>query len=199
MSIIYIVTSNPGKLKEISYIISKLSPSKFTFQAIDIDAVEIQGTPREVIEAKAHYVASQTPLRPLLLEDTSLKFNALNGLPGPYIKDFLKYLETDGLWRLIRTYPEQSATASTLFALVTVNGTHIIQGDVPGEIVEPRGERGFGWDAIFKPDGSNLTYAQMPEAEKLARFSSRTEAVKNMLNQYSTRVIQQVFGDRPFY
>jgi XTP/dITP diphosphohydrolase len=42
----------------------------------------------------------------------------------------------------------------------------VFQGEIRGEISpEPRGEGGFGWDPIFVPEGSELTYAQMGEAK----------------------------------
>ncbi|HMO02597.1 MAG TPA: non-canonical purine NTP pyrophosphatase [Oligoflexia bacterium] len=40
------------------------------------------------------------------------------------------------------------------------------EGSISGAIVRPRGISGFGWDAIFKPDGQNQTFAEMTLAEK---------------------------------
>ena len=40
------------------------------------------------------------------------------------------------------------------------------EGSISGAIVRPRGISSFGWDAIFKPDGQNQTFAEMTLAEK---------------------------------
>ena len=53
---------------------------------------------------------------PVIVEDTSLCFNALGGLPGVYIKWFLKNLGPDGLPRLISDWEDKSASAVCMFA-----------------------------------------------------------------------------------
>lgn len=61
-----------------------------------IDQVpEVQGSTQEVALAKCRAAAQQLQ-GPCLTEDTALSFHALNGLPGPYIKDFLQKLGLDG-------------------------------------------------------------------------------------------------------
>ena len=52
---------------------------------------------------------------PVIVEDTCLCFNALGGLPGPYIKWFLKNLGPDGLPRLISDWEDKSAHALCMF------------------------------------------------------------------------------------
>uniref|UniRef100_A0A8C9M362 XTP/dITP diphosphatase n=1 Tax=Panthera tigris altaica TaxID=74533 RepID=A0A8C9M362_PANTA len=93
---------------------------------------------------------------PVLVEDTCLCFNALGGLPGPYIKWFLEKLK-----------PE--AYALCTFALSTGDPSEpvrLFRGRTSGRIVVPRGCRDFGWDPCFQPDGYEQTYAEMPKAEK---------------------------------
>ena len=61
----------------------------------DIDLPEYQGTPEEVVRAKCT-LAAQHIKGPVVVEDTSLCFNALGGMPGPYIKWFLKEIGPAG-------------------------------------------------------------------------------------------------------
>ncbi len=62
----------------------------------DIDLPEYQGTPEEVAREKCKLAAKHVK-GPVIVEDTSLCFNALGGMPGPYIKWFLKEIGPTGL------------------------------------------------------------------------------------------------------
>ena len=62
----------------------------------DIDLPEYQGEPDDIARQKCEE-ATKHVSGPVLIEDTSLCFNALGGLPGPYIKWFLKNLGPEGV------------------------------------------------------------------------------------------------------
>ena len=61
----------------------------------DVDLPEYQGEPDDVSIQKCKD-AAKSITGPMLVEDTSLCFNALNGLPGPYVKWFLKKIHPEG-------------------------------------------------------------------------------------------------------
>ncbi len=61
----------------------------------DLDLPEYQGEPDDVSIQKCREAARRIP-GPVLTEDTSLCFNALHGLPGPYVKWFLKKIQPEG-------------------------------------------------------------------------------------------------------
>lgn len=69
-----------------------------TFQLIaqDIDLPEYQGEPEEIVKAKCALAAEHIK-GPVIVEDTSLCFNALGGMPGPYIKWFLQKVGPSGM------------------------------------------------------------------------------------------------------
>ena len=71
--------------------------SKLHFQIInnDVDLPEYQGDPDEVARAKSELAAKEIK-GPLITEDTCLCFNALGGMPGPYIKWFLQKIGPEG-------------------------------------------------------------------------------------------------------
>uniref|UniRef100_F7AJ54 Inosine triphosphatase n=1 Tax=Equus caballus TaxID=9796 RepID=F7AJ54_HORSE len=120
---------------------------------------------------KEHFMQSQAAQvqGPVLVEDTCLCFNALGGLPGPYIKWFLEKLKPEGLHQLLAGFEDKSAYALCTFALSTGDPSQpvrLFRGRTSGRIVVPRGCRDFGWDPCFQPDGYEQTYAEMPKAEK---------------------------------
>ena len=96
--IVYFVTGNPNKLKEFTQIIGEVSV--YEFQSKSIDLPEYQGEPEEIAIAKCKE-ALEIAKAPVLIEDTSLCFNALGGLPGPYIKWFLDKLKPEGSFKNI--------------------------------------------------------------------------------------------------
>ncbi len=140
-----------------------------TFQiSHDLDLPEYQGEPDEVSTQKCKEAAKFIK-GPVLVEDTCLCFNALGGLPGPYVKWFLKKIKPEGLYRLLHGYEDKSAYAMCQFAYHSGQASDEVKlftGKTHGAIVEPRGPRTFGWDPCFQPDGFDQTYAEMPKETK---------------------------------
>ena len=79
----------------------------------------------------------------VLVEDTSLCFNALNGLPGVYIKWFLEGIGHEGLNNLLMAYPDKSAYAQCIFAYAKGPDDEpvVFVGRTEGRIVPARGVR----------------------------------------------------------
>ncbi|CAJ0568521.1 unnamed protein product, partial [Mesorhabditis spiculigera] len=156
------VTGNLGKLKEVKEILTE-----FEIVNIDIDLDEYQGTPETIARKKCEDAVAAVQ-GPVLVEDTSLCFNALGGLPGPYVKWFLKAVKQEGITKMLAGYEDKSAYAQCVFAYCEGVGreVHIFDGRCPGKIVEPRGPRDFGWDPCFQPDGYEVTYAEMDKSIK---------------------------------
>ena len=73
----------PHRLEEVIAILGDSLPFNLISQKIDLP--ELQGEPDEVSKAKCALAAEQVK-GPVMVEDTSLCFNALGGLPGVYIK-----------------------------------------------------------------------------------------------------------------
>jgi inosine triphosphate pyrophosphatase len=78
--VVNFITGNAGKLSEVRAI---LEPA-IEVRSHTLDIEEIQGTIEEVTEAKCRKAADMIN-GPVLVDDTSLCFRALNGLPGPYM------------------------------------------------------------------------------------------------------------------
>jgi inosine triphosphate pyrophosphatase len=117
-----------------------------------------------------------------LVEDKSLHFHALGGMPGPYIKWFQDSLQSTGLYNILAAYENKSATAvCTLAFCPSPHADPILfTGECHGQIVEPVSGRGFGWDSIFVPDAlacSDRPFSLMSVEEK-NEHSHRGKAVR---------------------
>ncbi|RFU35884.1 hypothetical protein B7463_g422, partial [Scytalidium lignicola] len=168
------ITGNKNKLAEVKAILGDI----VDLQSQSIDLVEIQGTIEEVSLDKCRR-AAETINGPALVEDTALCFNALKGLPGPYIKWFLEALGHEGLNNLLAGFPDKSAQAVCTFAYCEGPGHEpiIFQGRTDGKIVPARGPPRFGWDPIFEYEGQ--TYAEMDKTEK-NEISHRYRALEKL-------------------
>ncbi len=145
-----------------------------------LDLVEIQSLDlEEIIKYKAEEAYRQVNV-PVLVEDTSLVFNALGKLPGPLIKWFLQQLGNDGLSDLLAAYRDRSAVAQVMFGYYDGTTLHTFEGQMRGRIApSPRGEKGFGWDPIFIPQGYDKTWGEMT-VEEQSETSMRKIALKKL-------------------
>ncbi len=174
---IYIATSNANKVREIQAILNT------PVEQVEIDLSEIQSIDVEaVIEHKAREAYLRLG-RPVLVEDTGLSIHAWNGLPGALVRWFLKAVGPAGICRMLDRFTDRSATAKTCLGLLDGAQVQVFTGQIHGFIAtEPRGEHGFGWDAIFIPAGFEKTFAEMSPEEKAA-ISMRRKAV-DLLKAY---------------
>jgi inosine triphosphate pyrophosphatase len=170
------VTGNENKVKETEKIIGPLT-------VCDIDLPEYQGTPENIAKQKC-ILASQRVKGPVIVEDTSLCFDALGGMPGPYVKWFLKNLGIHGMVKMLDSFPDKTAYAKCVFAYSKgpEHEPEIFVGITKGQIVNARGSTHFGWDPIFQPDGYSLTYAELDNGIK-DKISHRHKAIR-LLEQY---------------
>ncbi|KAK3686005.1 putative inosine triphosphate pyrophosphatase [Podospora appendiculata] len=168
------ITGNKNKLTEVKAI---LEPA-IQVDSKELDLIEVQGTLEEVTLDKCRRAADLVG-GPVLVEDTSLCFNALGGLPGPYIKWFMTSIGHSGLNNLLAAYDDKSAKAVCTFAYSPGPGhePRLFQGITDGRIVQPRGPVFFGWDAIFEYEGE--TYAEMDKAKKNT-ISHRFKALQKL-------------------
>ncbi|KAJ9154062.1 hypothetical protein P3X46_027440 [Hevea brasiliensis] len=167
------VTGNVKKLEEVRAIIGQSIP----LRSLKIDLPELQGEPDAISKEKARLAAEKVK-GPVLVEDTCLCYNALKGLPGPYVKWYLDKTGLQGLNNLLAAYEDKSAYAlcTFSFALDAESEPLTFLEKTMGKIVPPRGPKDFGWDPIFQPDGYEQTFAEMPKEEK-NKISHRYKAL----------------------
>ncbi|KAJ1897350.1 acetyl-coenzyme A synthetase 2 [Kickxella alabastrina] len=157
------VTGNKNKLREMQKLLSGI----VDLDNRSVDLEEIQGTTQEVAIAKCRQAAAIIN-GPVITEDVGLGFNAMKGLPGPYIKWFLKELKPEGLYKMLAGFEDKSGFAVCTIAYCEGPGHEpvLLEGINHGTIVEPRGPDSFGWDPVFMPNGFDKTYAELPSEIK---------------------------------
>ena len=176
------ITGNKNKLREVQQIFG--SDQSYTIESLNLDLPELQGEPEYIVSEKCR-LASLKVDGPVLVEDTSLCFNALLGMPGPYIKWFQDKIGLEGLNNLLMAYEDKSAVAQCIFAYKnsTYEPIQLMSGIVNGTIVPARGPNNFGWDPIFLPDGYTQTFGEMePEVKNtISHRYNALELLKNVL------------------
>jgi len=155
-----------GNQKKADYI-GKTLGIELEHHKLDLD--EIQSIdPYEVIEHKVKQ-AYEALKQPVLVEDTSLFFTALDGLPGPFVKFFVNAKDGQNIMcRMLDGFADRSAYASAIYAYYDGTDLQTFAGRLNGMIAtSPRGGGGYGWDGIFEPEGyGGLTRAELsPELD----------------------------------
>jgi XTP/dITP diphosphohydrolase len=139
----------------------------FAIERIDLDLPEAQALDPAVVAREKVDAAWERLRRPVLVEDSGLEILAWGGFPGALVKWLEKSAGLDGIVRMLDPFPDRGARA--VCAIACFDGERLVmaRGVAEGSIAPaPRGERGFGWDAIFVPSGSTRTFAEMAAAEK---------------------------------
>lgn len=176
---IVFVTGNRKKLEETISILGNDFPRELVNKEIDLP--EYQGDADDICIAKCR-AAYEVVKGPVIVEDTCLCFNAMSGMPGPYIKWFLEKMGPDGLLKMLDGWKDKSAEAVCTFAYMSGNSKEsvvLFKGLTRGTIVSPKGPRDFGWDTIFLPDGYDQTYAELPKSVK-NQISHRHRALEKL-------------------
>jgi non-canonical purine NTP pyrophosphatase (RdgB/HAM1 family) len=153
------VTGNKDKFDEASKIVTDL-------EQLDIDLTEIQSLDsKEIILHKLKEAETKVD-GSIVVEDNSLSLECLSGLPGPLVKWFMKTLGNEGLAKIAKSFENTKAIASVIIGYKDGDTTEFFEGSIEGIITNPRGENGFGWDAIFQPVNKDKTFAEMTVEEK---------------------------------
>ena len=175
-----VVTSSPDKLAEINEILGT------NHKVSKVDIPEIQSLDLdEVIENKAKS-AYQKIKKPVLVEDVSFEIKAFGGLPGTFIKFFLKTLGTEGTVAFVKG---EDTTTKVTAAVAIFDGKNlkVFKGTIYGTLSpKDRGEYGFGFDKVFIPNGYNQTLAEMPPSLKI-KISHRAKVLEKVKGYFSEK------------
>ena len=188
-------TRNPHKLREITAIMEFTGVELVSLAAFP-DAPEVDED-RETLEGNAIKKACELQAftgLPTLADDTGLEVMALDGAPGVRSARFAGEDADDAanralLLERLEDADDRRARFRTVIALCTAAGTHTFEGTCPGTIIrEERGEKGFGYDPIFQPEGHGITFAQMSDNEKNA-ISHRGRALKAFARSFTPSML----------
>lgn len=179
-------TNNQHKVDEIKIVLGNLFViTTLREAAIDIDIPE----PHDTLEANAtekSFTIYKLTNQNCFSEDTGLEVPFLNGEPGVksarYAGDNRSFeANIDKLLDKMISSVNRKAQFRTVISLI-LNGKEIqFEGICKGVILkERRGDKGFGYDPVFVPDGSEKTFAEMTMEEK-NHFSHRKKAMTKMI------------------
>ena len=173
-----IATHNPGKLVEMRELLMPYGIDAVSGGDLGLAEPEETGTTfRENARIKASAAAAASGL-PAFADDSGLTVDALNGDPGIYSarwagpkKDFRHAMQTveDKLRERGASAPPQRRAHFVSALCVAWPDGHVeeFEATVDGTLVwPPRGEKGFGYDPMFQPDGHDRTFGEMPGEEK---------------------------------
>ena len=192
---IIVASHNPGKLVEIADLIKPFGVKAIS--ASDLDLPEPEETGSTFVEnavLKAEAAATKAGL-PALADDSGLEVHSLGGAPGIYSarwggpeKDFNKAMEkvmAELASRDAISDEQRSANFTCALALAWPDGfTDTFVGHVHGHLVWPmRGNKGFGYDPIFVPNGFDITFGEM-EPERKHAMSHRADAFQQLVAAY---------------
>ena len=165
-------TSNPHKVRE-----GNLVGKRF-----DIEFVQIKHAYPEIRDEDVSKVAEEGARfvfdrikEPVIVEDTGLFIEALNGFPGSFSAFVFQKIGNDGILKLLKGEENRKAEFVSVIGYCDENGVKIFKGIVEGSIAdEKKGSEGFGYDPLFIPTGYEKTFAEDPELK--GKVSHRKKA-----------------------
>lgn len=187
-------TNNQHKLQEIKQL---LDDSIELLSLNDINCTDDIPENQEMLEGnaaeKSFYIFNKYGLN-CFADDTGLEIEALDGEPGVYSARYAgEERSSDKNMNLVleklNKIKNRKARFRTVISLVIDGKETQFEGIVNGQILEEKkGTTGFGYDPVFQPEESNLSFAEMSMDEK-NRISHRGRAVQKLvefLNQLNT-------------
>ncbi len=185
---ILIASRNPGKLREFAGLLPDLALIPWAAEAPEIP--EDGAFFRDNAGQKAAFARDWwrlhggEPLDAVLADDSGLCVDALWGGPGVLSARFAATLSNDEKNRsLLGMLPAQAVRNARFvcvlaFAPMLEEALHFFEACVEGTLaMEPRGQKGFGYDPIFIPEGFDRTFGELPDEVK-ARLSHRAKAAR---------------------
>lgn len=179
-------TNNRHKLAEVSQMLDG------TYELLslqDIGCIEELPEEQDTLEGnsrqKAAHVWDNYSVS-CFADDTGLEVEALNGAPGVYSARYAgpQRSDADNINKLLQSLLGQQnrrAQFRTSITLLLDGQEHQFEGIVTGRIAEEwQGDKGFGYDPVFIPDGHERTFAQMSAEEKNA-ISHRGRAIQRLV------------------
>lgn len=183
-----IATNNQDKLREIAHILRDCDIQIYSMR--DIPAMAEVVEDRDTIRGNAAKKALETARHSgmiCLADDTGLFIDALDGAPGVYAARWAgedcSYADNrHKALEMMQGITQREASFRTCMALAAPDGVIAIkEAGVSGIITDcERGNNGFGYDAVFEPSGTGLTFAEMDDADK-NRISHRALALQAIL------------------
>ena len=180
METLTFASSNQNKFLEVQSI---LSIRNITIDFSKIHLVEIQSDSLEEIAREKAKTAFAKVGRQVIVEDDGLFIDSLGGFPGQYSSFVFRTIGNGGILKLLAGSAKRSAYFSSLIAFYNGISLSISEGRVNGRISDRITEGGgWGYDPIFVPDGTDLTFAELKKSKN--EYSHRKRALEKFAQWY---------------
>lgn len=183
-----VATTNPGKQREISAILSQENLSIVTPQEVPsvsvLEVAETGATFEENALLKAREYAQKSNLI-TIADDSGLEVIALEGFPGVKSGRWFPGTSKERVQALLDKLGNETNRAALFVTVICLfdpkdNTHHFFRGEVAGVLTkELRGETGFDYDYIFIPDGYTKTFAELGQEFK-NKLSHRAAAIQKL-------------------
>ncbi|TFZ58882.1 RdgB/HAM1 family non-canonical purine NTP pyrophosphatase [Methylorubrum sp. Q1] len=171
---VVIATHNAGKLVEMRELLAPFGVEAVSAGELGLPEPDETGTMfSENAAIKAHAAAEASGL-PAFADDSGLCVDSLDGAPGLFSarwagpdKDFSGAMARIAAELDTRGAADRRAHFVSALVLAWPDGhTELFEGRVFGDLVEPRGNLGFGYDPMFRPEGMDRTFGEISSEEK---------------------------------
>lgn len=185
-----IASHNAGKVREIRALLSPFGVEVVSASDLDLPEPVEDGTTFEANAEIKALAAAKAAKMPALSDDSGLEVHALDGDPGIYSarwagpnKDFNQAMEKVLVTLNEKGADNYNANFTCALTLAWPDGhMETFLGKVFGSLTWPmRGDKGFGYDPIFIPEGKDITFAEMDPALK-HDISHRADAFRQMID-----------------
>ncbi|HYD89618.1 MAG TPA: RdgB/HAM1 family non-canonical purine NTP pyrophosphatase [Vitreimonas sp.] len=184
-----VASHNSGKVREIAALLAPLGVEAVSAASLGLPEPEETETTFAGNAALKARAAAETSGLPALADDSGLEVFALGGDPGVYSarwagpqKDFAAAMAR--VRDELAACKAEDVSARFVCALALAEpggGVEVFEGEARGAIVwPPRGDKGFGYDPIFQPEGETRTFGEMTHEEKLP-LTHRARAFEKLL------------------
>lgn len=180
---ILFVTSNINKFAEAKRILSKFNINLIHY---NFSYNEIRSEYLEEIAKDAAKKLFKVIRKELIVEDSGLFIDSLNGFPGTYSAWVFKKIGNEGILKLMKNLKNREASFKSCIAFASDKCIKTFIGEVRGKIsLKIRGNQGFGFDPIFIPKNYKKTFAENENLKN--KISHRTNALLKFANWYLSR------------
>ena len=131
--------------------------------------------------------------KPIIVEDDGLFIYELKGFPGQYSAYSFETIGYDGVLKLLSDSKTRTAYFRSVFVFYDGEILQSFVGETKGKIAHMPIGKGWGYDPIFIPDGSRLTFGQLHQENKKADFSHRAKALSKFAYWYNYKKDKNIY------
>lgn len=179
---IYFASSNSNKYREIQPILSQYGIvshfAKMSLQEIQSDSV------LEIARSKSIH-AFEHIQKPVIIEDDGFYICSLKGFPGQYSSFVYETLGNEGLLRLMENKKDRNAYFLSVIAYNDGHTSKLFTGKTQGVLSGCATDGGWGFDPVFVPKNSRMTYGELSQLNRKSLFSHRYKSIKKFSKWYT--------------